>query len=114
MPPGVDDRRPERYSRSMDEKYYWFAHAEENAIGHAAQRGSALHGAALVSSAPPCHICARLIIKAGIHKVWFDRNHELYVRHSNQPSLKRANCMFEEAGVEVFPVSGVGRSDVTE
>lgn len=65
FPPKVQDteerwKRPQKYSRVV--------HAEMNAIGHAARRGTSLLGSTLYCTHFPCNKagCARLIITAGI------------------------------------------------
>jgi len=46
-------------------------HAEMAAIVTAARRGVRIDGATLFSTAFPCHECARHIVAAGIHRVYF-------------------------------------------
>jgi dCMP deaminase len=48
------------------EKYFWFSHAELNAITNAAHVGTPLAGCYLLVSHPPCMDCARAIVQAGI------------------------------------------------
>ena len=45
------------------------AHAEANAIVHAARVGSALDGGTLYCHMTPCYTCAKMIINAGIKRV---------------------------------------------
>lgn len=47
------------------------AHAEANAIGYAARRGTPLAGCTLYCTTKPCLECAKLIVAAGITKVVF-------------------------------------------
>ena len=49
-------------------------HAEENCILKMARDGQAAKGSDLFITHNPCHICAKMIITAGIKKVWW-RNH---------------------------------------
>ena len=51
------------------EKYFWFSHAELNAITNAARVGTPLGGCALIVTHPPCMDCARAIVQAGIIEV---------------------------------------------
>lgn len=51
------------------EKYYWFSHAELNAITNAARVGTPLEGSTIVITHPPCMDCARAIVQAGIVEV---------------------------------------------
>ena len=98
LPSGVDETPVERHARTNGEKYFWYAHAEENAIGHAALRGHSLRGAHLVCTDPPCPTCTRLILKAGIEHVYFAQDSKLYHRENNQDNLKRSFAMLKEAG----------------
>ena len=45
------------------------AHAEENAIVQAAYNGTKTNGAIMYTTFTPCHVCARMIINAGIKEV---------------------------------------------
>jgi dCMP deaminase len=56
-----DDR-----GRQRPEKYFWFSHAELNAITNAARVGTPLDGCSLIVTHPPCMDCARAIVQAGI------------------------------------------------
>ena len=51
------------------EKYFWFSHAELNAITNAARVGTPLGGCTLIVTHPPCMDCARAIVQAGIIEV---------------------------------------------
>lgn len=46
-------------------------HAEQNAIAQAALHGVSTLGATLYCSCRPCHVCARMIVGAGIVRVVF-------------------------------------------
>lgn len=46
-------------------------HAEANAIAHAARYGVVLEGASIYVTWSPCFACAKLIIAAGIKKLFF-------------------------------------------
>ena len=46
-------------------------HAEANAIAYAARHGISTLGATLYCTLSPCSECAKLIISAGISKVWY-------------------------------------------
>lgn len=84
------------------EKYYWFVHAEKNAICNAARMGTALLGCTAYVTAEPCHECTHALINAGIHRVVFPQGHELQHGEKNErwkESLKRAREACEEAGV---------------
>lgn len=55
------------------EKYFWFEHAERNAIYNAARIGTPLAGSTLLVTHPPCMDCARAIVQAGIKRVYWRR-----------------------------------------
>jgi len=46
-------------------------HAEQNAIIQAAYHGVSVKGAGIYCTNQPCSICARMIINAGIKKIYF-------------------------------------------
>ena len=46
-------------------------HAEQNALMQAALHGVSTHGATLYATCRPCHVCARMIVAAGIVRVVF-------------------------------------------
>lgn len=46
-------------------------HAEANAIAFAARKGIATEKATLYTTVSPCLACAKLIINAGISRVWY-------------------------------------------
>lgn len=46
-------------------------HAEQNAIAQAALHGVSTKGATLYSTCRPCHVCARMIVGAGMIRVVF-------------------------------------------
>src|SRR6478609_1731119 len=46
-------------------------HAEMSALMEAARRGLAVEGGKLICTTFPCHMCARHIISAGIHEVFY-------------------------------------------
>jgi dCMP deaminase len=99
MPRGVSDDVLERKERP--EKYYWTSHAEENAIAQAARLGARLIGSTmLVSTLHPCTSCTRMIIQAGIKKVYAplptEGEHNKWYEEA-----KRSSQMFDEAGVVV-------------
>ena len=81
------------------EKYYWFSHAELNAITNAARVGTPLDGATLVVTHPPCMDCARAIVQAGIKQVfvpeWGAEFHSRWHEH-----IVRTRQLFNECGVE--------------
>ena len=69
FPRGMDDSKQERQERP--EKYFWFEHAERNAIYNAARVGTALKNSTIyLTSGLPCMDCARGIVNSGIKTVY--------------------------------------------
>ena len=100
FPRGLKDNKKERQERP--EKYFWFEHAERNAIYNAARMGIPLKDCRLYILGIPCCDCARAIIQAGIKEViydWGDGNpFKKYGRWSD--SEKRTLAMFKECGIK--------------
>jgi len=95
----LKDDVPERQEKP--EKYYWFEHAERNAIYNATLIGASLKGCKMYTNGIPCTDCARGIIQAGISEVivdkkWDNENPDIWLEHA-----KRSLKMFEETGVQV-------------
>jgi dCMP deaminase len=102
-PMGVWDI-PQRLDRP--EKYFFFEHAERNAIFLAAKNGIKTNGSVLYTQGIPCCDCARGVIQSGvccvvIHKLWpYTPAYE-----SNwTEGIKRSIAMFEEACVLLVEV----------
>ena len=68
LPRGVEPT-DERFERPN--KYYYFEHAERNAIYNAVRNGVSLNGSHMFVTHYPCPDCARAIIQAGIKHVYF-------------------------------------------
>lgn len=66
-------------------------HAEQNAIIQAALHGVSVNGSAIYCTNHPCIICAKMIINAGIRRIYF--------RDGYTDQL--AEEMLKEAGIEV-------------
>ena len=103
MPEGVNDNIPERNSRENGEKYYWYEHAERNAIYKAARVGIKTEGtAAFLSFGMPCTDCARALIQAGIYRVVCKAGHPTGEPNEKwDAAAERSKTMFSEAGVRV-------------
>lgn len=69
-------------------------HAEANAIVFAARHGVAVEGAELWTTHQPCLSCAKLIVNAGIFRVWFEHDYR----------LREGLELLIESGIEVFRV----------
>ena len=67
------------------------AHAEQNAIVHAARTGVALLGGTLYCNMTPCYACAKMIINSGIVRV---------VAKKDYHAGERSKEIFKEAGVK--------------
>ena len=66
-------------------------HAEQNAIIQAAYHGIPIAGSTLYCTNKPCVICSKMIINAGIKKIFYEEGYD--------DSL--ADQMLAEAGIEV-------------
>lgn len=66
-------------------------HAEQNAIIQAAYHGFSIRGATLYCTNKPCVICSKMLINAGIRKIY-------YLDGYDDPL---SDQLFEEAGIEV-------------
>jgi dCMP deaminase len=67
-------------------------HAEQNVIIQAAYHGIAIKGATLYCTNKPCVICSKMIINAGIKRIYHEEGY-------NDPL---SDQMFAEAGLEVM------------
>jgi len=99
FPRGLDDGLA--YRQERPEKYYWFEHAERNAIYNAARIGVSTKGTTIyLSCGLPCADCARGIINSGIKRIFCERvdvtKGELW-----KESQERSWDMFMETGVKV-------------
>lgn len=100
FPRGLDDTIPERQERP--EKYYWFEHAERNAIYNAARIGVSTKGTTMyLSHWFPCADCARGIINAGITTIYCDRPGDSTIPSIYPESIKRSKEMLLEADVKI-------------
>ena len=70
FPMGINDDVPERQERP--EKYFWFSHAERNAVYLAARVGIPVEGCTMYTNGIPCTDCAFAVIQAGITEVVVD------------------------------------------
>lgn len=101
---GVKDDIEARLQRP--EKYFWFEHAERNAIYNAARTGVSTVDSHLYTNGIPCLDCARGVIQAGITKVFVHAQWDCLWEENQKNNLQwlgritRTSEMFEEAGVE--------------
>jgi len=105
LPRGVNVTKT-RLSRENDEKYYWFEHAERNAIYNAARHGIELRGCKAYVYCCPCPDCARALIQVGITQIITMNNHPLK-SHSERWKDKylRSYEMMCEAGLSIKKVN---------
>ena len=78
-------------------------HAEQNAIIQAAYHGVSIKGATLFCTNLPCSICAKMIINAGIKKVYYLSGY----------ADEMSGEMFAEAGIEVIQINNTGGREET-
>lgn len=74
-------------------------HAEQNAIIQAAQFGVSTEGSEIYCTSSPCLSCAKMIINAGVRKVWFSEG------YPDETALR----FLKEAGVAVEQIDTGGQ-----
>jgi dCMP deaminase len=101
FPRGMDDSKQERQERP--EKYFWFEHAERNAIYNAARVGTALKNSTIyLTSGVPCMDCARGIVNSGIKVVWCKRVCTTKNKDKWEESQLKSIQLLNECGVQVM------------
>jgi dCMP deaminase len=101
FPRGMDDSKKERQERP--EKYFWFEHAERNAIYNAARIGVSLKNSAIyLTSGLPCMDCARGIVNSGIKIVWCKKECTTKNKEKWEESQMKSLQLLNECGVQVF------------
>ena len=103
-PRGCSADEDER-GQQRSEKYFWFSHAELNAITNAARVGTPLAGSSLLVTHPPCMDCARAIVQAGITRVVTVRPPADFVERWHE-HMSRTQRLFDECGVEYLEIEG--------
>lgn len=117
LPRGVNDNVPERDTRPT--KYFYYEHAERNAILNAARMGISTDGCVMYTPGLPCADCCRAIIQSGITKVVIDWRWDMEARkdvESNKKWLESCSYskqMFQESGVEVVEYCGPLLTEIT-
>ena len=99
FPRGVQGNDSRRFDRESGEKFFWFEHAERNAIYNAASVGVPLSGATLYVNRFPCADCSRAIIQSGIGALVCPPIPE--VDGALDDSFRAGAKMLEEAGLPV-------------
>lgn len=101
FPRGMDDSKEERQERP--EKYFWFEHAERNAIYNAARIGVSLKNSTIyLTSGLPCMDCARGIVNSGVKVVWCKRVCTTKNKEKWEESQVKSMQLLNECGVQVF------------
>ena len=94
----IDDKK-ERQERP--EKYYWFEHAERNAIYNCALQGVSTRGTRMYTNGIPCMDCARAIVQSGISLVIVDDKWSNGSRDKWDEHAQRSLQLFKEAHIQV-------------
>lgn len=84
-------------------------HAEENAIVQAARRGNAIEGGTLFTTYAPCLQCAKMIVNAGIRRVFYQHDYPsagnaasaLLVDHLELCNLKNSERISKAIGISM-------------
>ncbi len=96
---------PEKLSKENSEKYFWFEHAERNAIYNAVRNRKSLFGHSLYITWVPCMDCARAIVQCGISHVYIHKTGQDAYNNGKSnawsESQKRSIELFKEVGIEV-------------
>jgi len=101
FPRGMDDSKIERQERP--EKYFWFEHAERNAIYNAARIGVSLKNSTIyLTSGLPCMDCARGIVNSGIKIVWCKKECTTKNKEKWKESQMKSLQLLNECGIQVF------------
>ena len=101
FPRGMDDSKIERQERP--EKYFWFEHAERNAIYNAARIGVSLKNSTIyLTSGVPCMDCARGIVNSGVKIVWCKRVCTTKNKEKWEESQRKSMQLLNECGVQVL------------
>ena len=119
LPRGVNDDKPKEWDKiwaedrhTSPEKYFWYEHAERNAIYNAARVGVPLLGCAMYTQGTPCADCGRAIIQAGITMVVIDADWEKMNAEKWVQSAMRTKIMLDEAGVSLIEYKGIVVSEI--
>jgi len=92
LPNGCSDDEFPWNRDGEDNKYFYTAHSELNAILNS--RGSNLEGCRMYVSLFPCNECAKAIIQCGIKEVVYDVD-----KYADTPAVIASKRMFKASGV---------------
>lgn len=101
FPRHLNDNDPSRWERPA--KYLRVCHAESNTVANAARTGTPLDGSVVVVTKFPCSTCTKLLIQAGVRKVYSmcpDYQSEMWGEDA-----RISEDMLTEAGVDVVKFS---------
>ena len=88
FPRGLEDNIQDRQERP--EKYFWFEHAERNAIYNAARIGVSTKGCTMyLSCGIPCSDCSRGIINSGITRIFCEKGDVTKGKHWEEKLRKK-------------------------
>lgn len=97
FPRHMNDDDEQRWERSA--KLAYVAHAEMNGIANAARTGTPLDGAVIAVTKFPCSMCTKLIIQAGIKKIYTVKPNLECQRWGEDSKI--SSQMLSEVGIEV-------------
>jgi len=98
-----DDEFPwGREGEPVDNKYFYVAHSELNAILN--YRGGSLDGAKIYVLLFPCNECAKAIIQSGIKTIVYDSD-----KYADTPSVIASKRMLDAAGVRYYQYTRTDR-----
>ena len=83
------------------EKYFWFEHAERNAIYNATLIGTSLKGCKMYTNGIPCMDCARGVVQSGILEVIVDKRWNKTNKGEDLEHSSRTLKMFEEVSIKL-------------
>lgn len=97
LPRGINSDDNNRFDRKSGEKFFWFEHAERNAIYNAARIGVSVSDCTLYVNRYPCADCARAIIQSGIRRVCCPKKPEK--DGALDHSFNVSEVLLQEAGI---------------
>ena len=99
LPRGVEPT--ERRLNERPYKYYWFEHAERNAIDNAARVGISLMGSTVYLTGYPCASCTRGLVNVGSKRLVVPENGLFACREDWQENMGVGARILYEGGVQV-------------
>jgi len=113
IPRGVEETITRR-SRHNNEKYYWFEHAERNALYNALRTHTDIRGCHMILSAGPgiCCDCARGIIQSMQKSIILIDQYRLESTGPWMVHQERSFKMFAEAGVDVTYIEEIDDTNI--